>query len=919
MEPNSEIIRGVTREDEAPPGLKIGRKFTSSKAPNPYHDIKWEKRDSLISEVDGTVVFKLEGVEVPSEWSQLATDILASKYLRRAGVPTHGHESSLKQVINRIMLALRNNSVGYFATQDDCQAFSDEISYMLSHQYGAFNSPVWFNVGLADAYGIPGGNSNYCWDYASKSIRPAEDSYLRPQASACFIQSVEDDLGSIFDLVRNESRVFKYGSGTGTNFSSLRGRMEKLSGGGTSSGVMSFLEVFDKGAGATKSGGITRRAAKMVILDADHPEIIDFVRWKMREEKKVAALVAGGYSSDFNGDAYHTVSGQNSNNTVRLPDEFMKSLEDGGKWQTIARTSGVVVDEMPAATLWDEIAKSAWSCADPGVQFDGPIQRWNTCKSSGRINATNPCSEFVWLDDTACNLASLNLIKFLRADGDFDCELYSHAARLFVIAQDILVTMSSYPTEKIAQNSNDFRPIGLGYANLGGVLLALGLPYDSDAARAFASSVSALTTGVAYTASAELADALGPFPKFEENADSMVEVLEAHAWAAKGNVDRLPYPPIWLAAIEAWGTALEWQGRNGYRNSQVTVLAPTGTIGLLMDCDTTGVEPEFALVKTKKLSGGGSLKIVNQSVPRALEVLGYTKSAITKVVSYISKNDTIEGALPIKPEDLPVFDCAQAPSPGGRFIDPMGHVKMLAAIQPYISGSISKTVNLPAESTVDEVKRVFLWAWKHDLKCLTVYRDGSKLSQPLNAGVSPQVSGQGIKLQRHRLPQRRRGYTQEAKVAGHKVFLRTGEYEDGTVGEIFIDMNKEGAAMRSLLNCFAVAISLGLQYGVPLEHFVEQFTFTKFEPNGMVAGHPHVKSATSIIDYVFRVLGIEYLGKTELAHVKAPPSDAPENVRNADVAAMQNGSPFCDLCGSLTVRSGTCFTCQTCGTSKGCS
>ena len=900
-------------------GLGVERKFTSENE-NPYNDIKWEKRTSVISEPDGSVVFKLDDVEVPNTWSQLATDILASKYLRRAGVPVHGHESSLKQVINRITLALRNHSEGYFKSPEDCRAFTDEIAYMLSHQYGAFNSPVWFNVGIHDAYGVNGGNGNYCWNYGAHCIRSAPDSYERPQASACFIQSVEDDLGSIFDLVRNESRVFKYGSGTGTNFSKLRGKTEKLSGGGTSSGVMSFLEVFDKGAGATKSGGITRRAAKMVILDADHPEIIDFVRWKMREEKKVAALVAGGYPADFNGEAYHTVSGQNSNNTVRIPDSFMEKLEDGGKWQTIARTTGQMVEEMPAETLWDEIAKSAWACADPGVQFDGPIQRWNTCKASGRINATNPCSEFVWLDDTACNLASLNLVKFLRQDGSFDCELYEHSVRMLVIAQDILVTMSSYPTEKIAQNSNDYRPIGLGYANLGGMLMALGVPYDSDRGRSLASAISALTTGSAYKVSQEMATILGAFPHYEMNFESMDEVIAAHRFEAQSRVDRVPYPPIWGEAVGVWNSITT---DDGFRNSQVTVLAPTGTIGLLMDCDTTGVEPDFALVKTKKLSGGGTLKIPNQMIPRALESLGYPKSTITKIVAYVSKNSTIEGCPLLKPEDLPVFDCAQAVAEEGRSIDPMGHIKMLAAIQPFISGSISKTVNLPSFATVDEVKRIFLWAWKHGLKCISIYRDGSKLSQPLTAGISPQVSGQGAKLQRHRLPQRRRGYTQEAKVAGHKVFLRTGEYEDGSVGEIFIDMNKEGAAMRSMFNCFAVAISMGLQYGVPLEHFVEQFTFTKFEPNGMVSGHPHVKSATSIIDYVFRVLGIEYLGKTELAHVKPPTKGEGTGVNGNGVYAepinLQSGAPFCDLCGSITVRSGTCFTCATCGTSKGCS
>jgi ribonucleoside-diphosphate reductase alpha chain len=892
------------------------------------------------------------------------------------------------------------------------------------------------------------------------------DSYARPQVSACFIQSVNDDLMSIFELVKNEARVFKYGSGTGTNFSKLRGRMEKLSGGGTSSGLMSFLEVLDRGAGATKSGGTTRRAAKMVVLDMDHPEIVDFVQWKVREERKVAALVAGGYSSDFNGEAYATVAGQNSNNSVRVPDTFMNAVEQDGTWSTRLRTNGEVYETFPARRLSRDIAEAAWTCADPGVQFDDTIQKWHTCKGTDKIYASNPCSEFLFLDDTACNLASINLMKFRRNDGSFDIEGYRHANRVFFLAQEMLVSFASYPTEKITRNSEDYRPLGLGFANLGTLLMVEGLPYDSDAARTYAACVTAVMTGEAYALSAEMAASKGPFRGFEKNRDSMLGVMRLHREAARAIDPALAPRDMRSAAIEAWDRAVAYGGLHGYRNAQATVLAPTGTIGLLMDCDTTGVEPDFALVKFKKLAGGGYFKIVNQSVPLALERLGYDTQEIERIIRYAvgygtlqgaphindsslhtkgltdpelhvieralpnvldlrqafgrgmvsdetltrlgvsmaerEKSDfnvlpflgftdgqieeanlyvcgtqTVEGAPGLKHEHLAVFDCAnRCGAHGTRFIRPMGHVRMMGAVQAFISGAISKTVNLPNESTVEDVEQIYLQSWKLGLKAVALYRDGCKASQPLNTSsgdsippeeaeeaVAP-VLTKGLKMPVHatairpvgarvRLPTKRHGFTQEARVGGHKVFLRTGEYEDGSLGEIFIDMHKEGAAFRSLMNCFAMAVSVGLQYGVPLSTYVEQFTFTRFEPHGVVSGHANIKFSTSIVDYIFRVLGVEYLRRYDFAQVKPaedasaiedptlpkhvpveplsasllpPPVSAGSSGGNeahgaldAQLEEMMGDAPVCDGCGHITVRNGACYKCLNCGNSMGCS
>jgi len=1107
-------------------------------------ELVYERRSSIITNPDGSIVFKMEGAEIPSGWSQLATDIVISKYFRRAGL--HGDakqgEKTVRQVVYRIAHTIReagDRFGGYFASKADADAFEHELSFLMVHQVGAFNSPVWFNCGLWAEYGITGSGGNWAWDSSQRHSPSApspmvetKNAYERPQCSACFIQSANDDLMSIYELVKSEARLFKYGSGTGSNFSQIRGRQEKLSGGGTSSGLMSFLEVFDRAAGATKSGGTTRRAAKMVCLDMDHPEILDFINWKVREEKKAHALIAAGFSSDFNGEAYKTIAGQNSNNSIRLSDDFMKAVEAGGKWQTIMRTTGEVCDTYDAKDMWRQASAAAWACADPGVQYDTTINKWHTCPNSGKINASNPCSEYMFLDDTACNLASINLTKFLREDGQgaqsFDVDGFRHACKIFFMAQEILVDLSSYPTKDIARNSHDYRPLGLGYANLGSLLMQMGVPYDSNEGRAIASALTAIMCGKAYAASAEMAASKGAFVGFAKNREPMLRVMNMHRDAAyQINRDTCP-PDLYRAACEDWDKAVELGDRHGFRNAQATVLAPTGTIGLLMDCDTTGVEPDFALVKYKKLAGGGYFKIVNQSVPSALKKLGYSASEIQEIVAFVSGTNTllaapnvnrrtlrerglteaelakaevalpgifeldhafgawvlgedtydrlgvtkeqrsakrfsilehlgftkaeieeaqdtiigrmtIEGAPYLKPSHYPVFDCAnRCGKTGQRYLAPMSHVKMMAATQPFLSGAISKTVNLPNDATVEEVAEVYEEGWRLGLKAVALYRDGCKASQPLSTttkaketdeekaeakavaaaleaklsetlhartsspveGLTPiprtsepqdvtqltlglNASGSRPKGLRVRLPKKRVGFTQEARVGGHKIFLRTGQYEDGTLGEIFIDMHKEGAAFRSLMNCFAMSVSIGLQYGVPLQTYVEQFTFTRFEPQGMVEGHPYVRMATSIVDYLFRVLGCEYLGRYDLAHVKPEAEEAVQHVGflgggnkedrvseselplprslsytqaavarsateaesleakhsnpggggrdfaheaavhasplDAQLDAMMGDAPVCDVCGHITVRNGACYKCLNCGNSMGCS
>jgi ribonucleoside-diphosphate reductase alpha chain len=1003
----------MNQADPIPSRLILSRRFSVS-GTDPLDQVAMILSDSKIRDSDGRTVFELNGLEVPASWSQLAVDILVSKYFRKAGVPGTGHETSVKQVIRRIVTALGKAGVRCgLLGETERAVFEDELAHLLVHQHAAFNSPVWFNLGLHEQYGIRGGGGNHFYDPETDSIRETSDAFEHPQCSACFIQSVDDDLMSIFELMKNEARLFKYGSGTGTNFSRIRGRQEKLSGGGYSSGLMSFLEVLDRGAGATKSGGTTRRAAKMVCLDLDHPEIVDFINWKVREERKVAALIAAGYSADFNGEAYRTVSGQNSNNSIRITDGFMKAVIEDGKWETRSRTDGSVVETHRARDLWRKIAEAAWTCADPGLQFDTTINAWHTCPATAPIRSSNPCSEYMFLDDSACNLASLNLVRFLLPDGSFDLASYRHAIRILILAQEILVDHSSYPTEKIARNSHDYRPLGLGYANLGALLMLKGIPYDSERGRSWAASLTAILTGEAYALSAGMAGILGPFRGFGPNRGAMLGVIRKHREAV-GRIQRDGVDAEVLdAAQDAWNRALSDGEHLGFRNAQVTVLAPTGTIGLLMDCDTTGIEPDFALVKFKKLAGGGAFKIVNQSVSGALRNLGYPEEQIARILetlvgtqkfddrapyvnreflslSGFSEQDIlrieqslpgvfdlksaftrfalgdeclsrigvaeeaygsrdfnflewagldpgqieeagriicgslgIEGAPYLLPEHLPVFDCANPCGPKGvRFIEPMGHIRMMAATQPFLSGAISKTVNLPGSTTPEEIEELHLQSWKLGLKAVAVYRDGSKWSQPLSTR-STGGTGKDAPVVRHRLPAKRQGLTIEAAVSGTKVYLRTGEYEDGRLGEVFIDLSPGSETYRSILDCFAISVSLGLQYGVPLSDFVDKFTFTKFEPGGPVTGHPNVKMATSVVDYVFRVLGMEYLGRTDFLQVKPRAGGTRQETRGPDLeerlAGLSADAPLCESCGHRTVRSGSCFRCLNCGNSIGCS
>ena len=1081
--------------------MRIERRFTR-RGQSPYENLPFVKRSSEIRNPDGSTVFKLENIDIPEPWSQLAIDILAQKYFRKAGVPQRdeqgnpivgtdgkpqlGGERDSRQVFERLAGCWTSwgKNFSYFKTPEDTDAFHDELCYMLAHQMAAPNSPQWFNTGLHFAYGLSGpAQGHFYVDPETREVVKATNAFEHPQPHACFIQSIEDDLvieGGIMDLWVREARLFKYGSGTGTNFSKLRGDAEPLSGGGRSSGLMSFLRIGDRAAGAIKSGGTTRRAAKMVCLDLDHPDIEEFINWKVVEEQKVAAMVTGSkicaqrlnavlrachlvdgagqskieidakqnpilkealaaarrdavpesyiqrmysyaqqgfthfvfheYDTNWDGKAYQTVSGQNSNNSVRIPNEFFAVLEADGDWQLKRRVDGKVSKTIKARDLWDQIAWAAWICADPGTQYDTTINEWHTCPEDGRINASNPCSEYMFLDDTACNLASLNLAQFFSTDGQFELENFRHAVRLWTIVLEISVLMASFPSRAIAEKSFEFRTLGLGYANLGTVLMRQGIPYDSPKALAISGALTAIMTGEAYSTSAEMAAELWPFPSYAKNREVMLRVIRNHRRAsynaAPEEYENLTITPkgiqpehcpheLLVAARRAWDRALELGTAYGYRNAQVTVIAPTGTIGLVMDCDTTGIEPDFALVKFKKLAGGGYFKIINQSIPAALRALGYAESQIQDIVNYCAgrqtlqtapfinhetlrqkgfddavlarmegglsqafeiqftfnkyalgedfcreklgltdaqlnesnfnmlkalgftqeeiaaANDyccgtmTVEGAPHLKAEHLPIFDCAnRCGRIGQRYIAVDAHIRMMAAAQPFISGAISKTINMPADATLEEVKSAYLFAWKSMVKAVALYRDGSKLSQPLSAstdsGKTVEASTEILSIaekitervlvrylaKRRPLPARRNGYTQKAVVGGHKLYLRTGEYEDGTCGEIFLDMHKEGAAFRSLMNCFAIAISLGLQHGVPLEEFVEAFVFTRFEPNGPVKLNDRIKMSTSIIDYIFRELAVTYLDRYDLAQVQE------EDLR-MDSVKMDEQDPEC--------------------------
>ncbi len=1079
--------------------MKIERKFTKA-GQDAYADIEFVTTSSEIRNPDGTVVFHLENVEVPKSWSQVASDVIAQKYFRKAGVPVALKtvrekdvpeflwrsiaektdtekigETSAKQVFNRLAgaWAYWGWKGGYFTTEEDASAYYDEMRYMLANQMAAPNSPQWFNTGLHWAYGIDGPSQGHHYvDYKTGKLVKSNSAYEHPQPHACFIQSVSDDLvneGGIMDLWVREARLFKYGSGTGTNFSSLRGEGEALSGGGKSSGLMGFLKIGDRSAGAIKSGGTTRRAAKMVICDADHPDIEEFINWKVKEEQKVASIVAGSkmheqrlneifsairawdgstedavdpakndtlkkaireakkvaipetyvkrvldyarqgytsiefptYNTDWDSEAYASVSGQNSNNSIRVTNAFLKAVEEDGDWDLIRRTDGSVAKTIKARDLWQDVGHAAWACADPGIQFHDTVNAWHTCPEDGDIRGSNPCSEYMFLDDTACNLASMNLLTFLK-DGKFQSDDYMHATRLWTVTLEISVLMAQFPSKEIAQRSYDFRTLGLGYANIGGLLMNMGYGYDSDEGRALCGALTAIMTGVSYATSAEMASELGTFPGYAKNADHMLRVIRNHRRAAQAATDgyeALAVKPVPLdhancpdkslidLSLAAWDNALALGEKHGYRNAQVSVIAPTGTIGLVMDCDTTGIEPDFALVKFKKLAGGGYFKIINRSVPSALAKLGYGSAEIEEIVSYAvghgtignapvinhtsligngfgkaeldkiegalgtafdirfvfnqwtlgeefctkvlgipqeklndpsfdmlrhlgytraeidAANDhvcgtmTLEGAPHLKEEHMHIFDCANpCGKKGKRYLSVNSHITMMAAAQSFISGAISKTINMPNDATIEDCQKAYELSWSLGTKANALYRDGSKLSQPLAAALieddedaaeiletgTPQekaaviaekivekvVIKEIIKTEREKMPERRKGYTQKAIVGGHKVYLRTGEYTDGSLGEIFIDMHKEGAGFRAMMNNFAIAVSVGLQYGVPLEEFVDAFTFTKFEPSGMVQGNDSIKNATSILDYIFRELAVSYLDRTDLAHVK---------------------------------------------------
>jgi ribonucleoside-diphosphate reductase alpha chain len=913
-------------------GLHFGRHFTPPGS-HAYDLVEWETRTAIITGEKGQVIFEQKDVEVPRTWSQLATNIVAQKYFRgNPGSPER--EFSVRQLIDRVVdtLARWGREGGYFASEEDAVNWAEELRYLLITQHASFNSPVWFNLGVPDR---------------------------AQQGSACFINAVQDSMESILDLAKTEGMLFKFGSGTGTNLSVLRSSRERLSGGGTASGPVSFMRGYDSFAGSIKSGGTTRRAAKMVILNADHPDILDFVRCKAEEEMKAWALIEAGYDAGFNvpGGAYDSVQFQNANHSVRVTDDFMQAVEEDGEWQTRAITDGRVIDTYKARDLWKEIAEAAWICGDPGLQFDSVIQGWNCVPNTGRINATNPCSEFVFLDNTACNLLQLNLLKFQRDDDQFDVERFMRAVDVCFTGQEIIVSNASYPTPAIAHNSELLRPLGLGYANLGAVLMSMGLAYDSEEGRRLAGGLTALMTGEAYAQSARMAAVKGPFAEFEKNREPMLGVMAKHRSAAHALEITDEAGEVVAAAQAVWDQAIELGRQHGYRNAQSVVIAPTGTTGLQMDCDTTGVEPDLALVKYKKLVGGGLFKIVNNTVPASLRKLGYLEDQVQAIVEYIDEHDTIEGAPDLKDEHLRVFDCAFRPVNGIRSIAPKGHVRMMAAVQPFVSGSISKTVNLPNDATIQDMADIYVESWKLGLKCIAVYRDGCKRSQPLSAGKEkekedgPKAAPAAIDAARpvrRRLPDERRSLTHRFDIQGHEGYIHVGLYDDGTPGEIFLTMAKEGSTLSGLMNAFAAQTSVALQYGVPLRVMVNKFSHVRFEPSGFTK-NPEIPIAKSLIDYIFRWLASRFLdledqdavgivrreGPSATEAVSPVPSPTPASSSTQElklVAETGNGhagqkltfvvnadAPPCSDCGSITVRSGSCYKCLNCGATTGCS
>jgi ribonucleoside-diphosphate reductase alpha chain len=914
-------------------GLTFQRFFTDGKK-SPFDAVEWEKRTALIGNEKGVTIFRQEDVEVPKSWSQTATNIVTSKYFHgKPGTPQR--EGSVRQLIGRVVntIVRWGEEGGYFADMASRDAFRDELTNLLVEQKMAFNSPVWFNVG----------------------VQP------KPQCSACFINSVNDNMESIMGLTRTEGMLFKWGSGTGTNFSTLRGSRETLSGGGIASGPVSFMKGFDAFAGVIKSGGKTRRAAKMVILNIDHPDIVEFIECKRKEERKAHVLIEQGYDSSIDGDAYASIFFQNANHSVRVTDDFMRAVVEDKDWWTKNVLDGQPNEKLRARDLMMKISDSAWHCGDPGMQYDTTVNRWHTCKNTARINASNPCSEYMFLDDTACNLASLNLMKYVNASGQFDVAAFKHAVDVTITAQEILVDNASYPTPKIAENSHNFRPLGLGYANLGALLMSMALPYDSDEGRDMAGAITALMCGEAYAQSSRVAERMGPFPGYEENREPMLDVIRMHREAMRGIKPEHVQTELFMAAQESWDTALKHGEEYGFKNSQVTVLAPTGTIGFMMDCDTTGIEPDLALVKYKKLVGGGLIKIVNNTVPQALMKLGYTPEQTSDVVSYIDKNGKIEGAPHLKMEDYPVFDCSLAPQGGGRSITWTGHVKMMAAAQPFLSGAISKTINMPEESTVEDISNAYIESWKVGLKAVAIYRDNSKRSQPLNAGGSkteekktealtiPAAKVQPVtaevepvqrelfpRAEREKMPTERDSVTHKFSVGGHEGYITVGMYEDKRPGEVFIKMAKEGSTLSGVMDGLALTISLGLQYGVPLKVFVNKLLNTRFEPSGITA-NPNIRFVSSVLDYIARWMGGKFISSDYLklngeqasaaqAHPPAlVPSSALGSGENWTAQPMlkptnaHEGAPTCSECGMLMMPNGACYKCENCGSTSGCS
>ncbi len=916
-------------------GIDFPRYFTSrmDAGRTPYDEVQWELRTASIGNDKGAVIFEQRDVEVPAEWSQTATNIVVSKYFHgKAGTPER--ESSVRQLVGRVVdtIAEWGTEQRYFRTLQDAANFRDELTHLMLTQKACFNSPVWFNVGVKETRGY-----GWYYDEATDQIQKVDPANPHPQCSACFINSVGDTLESILDLAKTEGMLFKWGSGTGSNLSSLREEDGLLSGGGRASGPLSFMKGFDAFAGVIKSGGKTRRAAKMVILNADHPDIEAFVWCKAKEEKKAHTLIEAGYDSAIDGEAYGSIFFQNANNSVRVTDEFMEAAASDGDWWTKSRLANQPVKRLKARDLMRQISEATHQCGDPGMQFDTTINTWHTSRNTARINASNPCSEYMFLDDSACNLASLNLMKFVRTDGVFDVEAYRHAVDTVIVAQEILVDNAAYPTDRIAKNSHDFRPLGLGYANLGALLMSMGIPYDSDQGRDWAAGLTAIMCGQAYLTSARIAEgSTGPCAGYAVNEEPFLNVIRMHL-DATSRIDSHRVPAaIYENARQCWEQAYELGKQAGYRNAQTTVLAPTGTIGFMMDCDTTGIEPDLALVKYKKLVGGGLIKIVNNTVPAALTKLGYNTAQINAIVDHIDSSGTIEGAPHLKPEHLPVFDCSFRPQNGTRSIHYMGHVRMMAAAQPFISGAISKTINMPEESTVEDIMDAYTESWKLGLKAVAIYRDNSKRAQPLSSGTSKGAKAANgpahveekviekvvYRPVRRKLPEERAAITHKFSIGGHEGYLTVGLYDDGTPGELFIRMAKEGSTISGLMDSFATSISHGLQYGVPLKFFVDKFSHVRFEPSGWT-GNPQVPYAKSIMDYIFRWLGAKFLGPEyaagEAGEAPKLAITEPEPQQKLQFAAIATDAPSCSECGGLMTRNGSCYKCENCGGTSGCS